>query len=73
LSLTQVIFTYLIPVIPLVYAWDGQASYPRMYARSDFDTLLEGLNDDSYSWKVEPALNAKGKKIGYYVLGLPKS
>ncbi|MGI9549946.1 MAG: hypothetical protein ACR2MT_02005, partial [Aurantibacter sp.] len=39
----QLVFTYLIPIIPICYAWDGQASMPRMYAMKDYDILLEGL------------------------------
>ena len=72
LTIRQVIFTYLIPIIPIFYAWDGQASLPRMYAYKDFDELLDGLKDDTYTWEIEPVLNTKGKKAGYYVLGLPK-
>ena len=71
MSASQLFFTYLIPIIPLAYAWDGQASYPRMYALKDFDELLDGLKDETYSWKIELAENAKGKKLGYYVLGIP--
>lgn len=67
----QLIFTYLIPVIPLTYAWDGQASLPRMYAYKDFDELLEGLQDAQYSWTVAPAKNKKGKTQGYTVFGCP--
>lgn len=72
LTLEQIIFTYLIPIIPIAYAWDGQASYPRMYAYKDYDELLQGLKDDSYDWEVAPAMNAKGKAQGHYVLGIPK-
>jgi len=71
LTFGQLVFTYLIPIIPIAYAWDGQASYPRMYAYKDFDTLLDGLKDDSYSWTVAPAKNAKGKTQGYYLMGIP--
>lgn len=71
LTVKQLIFTYLIPILPLAYAWDGQTSYPRMYAPRDFDELLEGLSDEGYSWQHGPALNDKGKKSGYYVLGMP--
>ena len=71
LTPAQLIFTYVIPIIPIAYAWDGQASYPRMYAYKDFETLLDGLKDESYSWTVAPAKNVKGKTQGYYVMGIP--
>jgi len=72
LSLRQLIFTYLIPIIPIFYAWDGQASMPRMYTFDDVNELLKDFKDDSYSWKTQSATKANGKKLGYYILGLPK-
>ena len=71
LTWQQLLFTYLIPIIPFLYAWDGQASMPRMYSMNDMDKLLEGLSSDSYSWTKEPALNDKGKATGTFVIGLP--
>ena len=68
----QLFFTYLIPIIPLVYAWDGQASLVRIYTKSDLQQMIGEVPED-YSWTIEPALNAKGKKSGYYILGLPKA
>lgn len=72
LTWQQIVFTYLIPIIPILYAWDGQASMPRMYSMDDMDQLLNGLNTDQYSWSKEIALNAKGKPAGTFVIGLPK-
>ncbi|MBC6997644.1 hypothetical protein [Cytophaga sp. FL35] len=72
LTFKQVLFTYLIPVIPICYAWDGQASLPRMYAMKDLDVLLKGLHSDTYSWSKGPALKANGKPLGTYLLGMPK-
>lgn len=73
LSLKQVLFTYIIPIIPLFYAWDGQASAVRTYSMDDIRELLAELpSDEKYNWEVASALKADGKKAGYYVLGLPK-
>ncbi|NAS12659.1 hypothetical protein [Poritiphilus flavus] len=67
----QLIFTYLIPIIPICYAWDGQASMPRMYALKDIDILLEDLHGNDYKWEHGAALKPDGKKQGTYILGLP--
>lgn len=72
LTFKQVLFTYLIPIIPICYAWDGQASLPRMYAMNDLDVLLKGLHSANYSWRKGPALKANGKPLGTYLLGMPK-
>ncbi|MEM1220816.1 MAG: hypothetical protein AAGH79_17990 [Bacteroidota bacterium] len=71
LTAQQLIFTYLIPVIPLAYAWDGQASLVRMYTFDDLKSMLPPASDD-YEWEMAPAPNPKGKTLGYYVLGIPK-
>lgn len=72
LSWQQIVFTYLIPVIPILYAWDGQASLVRMYTFNDVEKLLEGIKNDNYSWEMAPAKKANGKSQGYYILGLPQ-
>tara|TARA_R110002050_G_scaffold11122_2_gene37817 strand:+ start:19404 stop:20189 length:786 start_codon:yes stop_codon:yes gene_type:complete len=71
LTWQQLVFTYLIPIIPFLYAWDGQASMPRMYSMDDMDELLSELSSKNYSWTKEPALNDSGKAIGTFVIGLP--
>lgn len=71
LTTKQLIFTYLIPIIPICYAWDGQASMPRTYTFNDINLMLEDIKDDNYSWKISPAKKANGKNSGYYILGLP--
>jgi len=68
----QLVFTYLIPIIPFLYAWDGQASMPRMYTMNDMDVLLEGLSSDDYFWGKEPAMTEKGNQLGTFVFGMPK-
>ncbi|NJB71166.1 hypothetical protein GGR42_001628 [Saonia flava] len=72
LTWRQLVFTYLIPIIPICYAWDGQASLPRMYTLKDMDVLLEGLETENYTWEKAIMYRKKGKKLGTYVMGLPK-
>ena len=71
LTWRQIVFTYLIPIIPICYAWDGQASLPRMYTLKDLDHLLEGLGSENYIWQKGHAKKKNGKKQGTYLLGLP--
>ncbi|WP_149303950.1 hypothetical protein [Pareuzebyella sediminis] len=71
LTWRQIFFTYLLPVIPICYAWDGQASMPRIYALKDIDLLLEGLPTDKYVWEQGYPLKKNGKKLGTYLKGTP--
>lgn len=69
LSFKQLFFTYCIPLIPLFYAWDGQASMPRIYCLDDLDELLAGLERPDYSWEKGAAKNKTGQ--GIYLIGRP--
>lgn len=71
LSITQIVFTYFIPVIPIVYAWDGQASLMRTYTFEDIKSLLGERMNKGYHWEIASAKKSNGKKAGYYVLGYP--
>ena len=71
LTWRQIVFTYLIPIIPICYAWDGQASLPRMYTLNDLDQLLDGLGSGKYIWEKGQAIKKNGKKQGTYLIGLP--
>lgn len=66
----QLVFTYLIPVIPVFYAWDGAVSNLRTYTVKDLDQLLEGLEDESYSWKKEVIKQGSSKFLT--LVGMPK-
>ena len=43
LGFRQLFFTYAVPIIPIFFAWDGQASMPRIYSLEDLDELMEGM------------------------------
>ena len=66
LTLTQLLFTYLIPIIPLAYAWDGQASLMRTYTFEDIELLLSDIETPNYNWEINDAFKENGKKLGYY-------
>ena len=64
----QIVFTYLIPIIPITFVWDGAVSNARTYTLDDMDVLLEGLESDDYTWE-KGVIKGKSKKV--YLLGLP--
>lgn len=72
LTISQLVFTYLIPIIPIVYAWDGQASLMRTYTFDDIRELIGNTNNDNYEWLIGDGLRGNGKKQGYCVIGTPK-
>lgn len=69
MTFQQIFFTYLIPIIPITFAWDGAVSNARTYTLADMDILLEGLESDDYLWETG-VIKGKSKKL--FLLGLPK-
>ena len=68
LTWKQLVFTYLIPIIPLCFAWDGAVSNVRTYTLEDLNILLEGLESEDYKWE-KGKITKKANKI--YLLGIP--
>lgn len=64
----QLVFTYLVPIIPICFAWDGAVSNARTYTLADMDELLNGLQTSDYVWEKGQA-GGMLKKL--YLLGLP--
>lgn len=68
MSWQQLIFTYLIPIIPLCIAWDGAVSNARTYTLTDLDEILAQLPPtDNYVWKKDTVAGKGGRKI--YLMG----
>ncbi|MGM0589365.1 MAG: hypothetical protein ACQETE_13165 [Bacteroidota bacterium] len=68
LSFSQLLFTYLIPIIPLCFAWDGAVSNARTYTLSDMEELLSGLPESNYYWERGVI---EGPTNQLYLIGLP--
>lgn len=52
LRISQLLLTYVIPVMPLLIAWDGAVSNARTYSESDLRELLTGLEAPDYRWEI---------------------
>jgi hypothetical protein len=65
----QLVFTYLVPVIPLFIAWDGAVSNARTYTVSDMEELVAPLRADGYRWETGTVQGRGGRKA--WLLGLP--
>lgn len=52
-SLGRIFFIYLVPLIPLIYLWDGIASHCRSYTMTELEEIIELLPKADYQWRVE--------------------
>jgi hypothetical protein len=69
ISWQQLVFTYLIPILPIFIAWDGAVSNARTYTLEDMGELIKGLSDETYDWEMGKLKGKGGNKL--YLLGSP--
>ena len=48
----QFVFTYLIPVLPFLIAWDGAVSNLRTYTEKDMGQIIDDIQTVGYKWKM---------------------
>lgn len=68
--LAKGVFTYLLPVIPLMAAWDGLVSIVRMYTRKDFKALTDGI-DAPFDWEFRQVHGGWDSTVSIF-MGWPK-
>jgi hypothetical protein len=69
--LSRLIFTYIIPVLPLCIMWDGMVSILRLYSPDMLLELTKTIPAKGYIWKAGKARHWSGAKI-IYLLGYPE-
>lgn len=67
----RLIFTYLIPIVPLFVMWDGIVSSLRTYSLKEMNNLVKSLKDsDGYNWDINKIKSGPG--IIMYIVGTKK-
>ncbi len=67
---TRLIFTYIIPLIPIVTTWDGIVSILRMYTPKQMLKMAEEVTGSKYIWKAGKA-RGKSWNTVLYLTGYP--
>ncbi len=71
-KIDRIIFTYLIPILPLFIMWDGVISVLRTYTVEELNSMILELNHhDQFNWEVGIA-KGKPMEVGY-LLGTPRT
>ena len=73
LTLGQLFWTYVIPVMPLVIAWDGVASNARTYSKEDLLELTREFKSAEYSWEIGRIRRPFYPGSMLYLMGLPRN
>ena len=72
-SVFQLVFTYVIPLLPLLIFWDGFASQWRTYSAAELLGMTEELRDPAYRW-TSGVIGLPGLPLGVpYLTGCPVS
>jgi hypothetical protein len=66
----RLMWTYLVPVVPLVAGWDGLVSNLRSYTRDELLELADGASCDDYRWRVG-RVRSLGLSGVTYLVGWP--
>ncbi len=70
--LSRLVFTYLIPIVPLLVGWDGVVSVLRTYTADEMRHLASKADPDGrYVWEVGEL--ASGMSVVPYLLGVPRA
>ncbi len=72
LRASRFIFTYLLPLIPLVILFDGIVSCLRTYTPKELIALTDKLEANDYQWQAGVAKMGKLPVGVTYLIGLPK-
>lgn len=71
-KLGRIIFTYLVPIVPLFVLWDGIVSSLRTYSVEEMESLISEIdNKESYNWEVKRVKS--GPSVILYLIGTPKA
>jgi len=70
LSIRGIVFSFLLPIIPACFAWDGAVTSARIYREGEFHAMLETLpKTDNYRWQF---LTGPGPVVEYsLIVGRP--
>ncbi len=63
--LSRIIFTYFIPVLPIIIVIDGCLALMKLYNPDDLRELVSNLDIPDYTWSIGKKDNGRGGKIIY--------
>lgn len=70
---THLLWTYVLPLAPLAYAWDGAVSNLRTYTPDELLEMAAAANDGSFTFEAGALDVEKAPAPVTYLLGLPRA
>jgi hypothetical protein len=72
LSWVQILFTYLIPILPLLIFWDGFVSQIRTYSARELEDFTRDIQSPAYRWETGLIEIPRMPAGVPYLIGCPK-
>lgn len=70
ITFSRVLFTYLIPIVPLAIGWDGIVSVLRTYTPEELESIVRSIDgSDTYQWSF--GVDRSTKVPCVYAIGKP--
>ena len=66
---SRLVFTYLVPLVPLFLLWDGFVSCLRVYSPAELRDLVSQLGATNYEWDI--GTTRVGPGVATYLIGIP--
>ena len=67
---SRLLWTYLVPIVPLVVLFDGVVSCLRTYSPGELRGLVDGVGAESYQWEIGQ-VKGRGPVAVTYLIGTP--
>ncbi len=72
-KVSRLVWTYLIPVVPLVTCWDGVISLLRVYSIKELNSFVEPIRKSNYVWETGQVGTGTPIFNFTYIIGYPKT
>ncbi len=70
---SRLLWTYLVPIIPLVLLFDGVVSCLRTYRPQELREMIKKLSGIAYDWEVGEYSKVHGRAAITYLIGCPQA
>lgn len=64
---SRLIYTYILPLIPLCTIWDGVVTILRLYSPEELLKIAKSVDSENYTWKAGKLRNRVGINVAYLV------
>ena len=68
-SWKRLFWTYIIPVVPIAFGWDGFISHLRTYTVDELKSFAQNADSDNYHWEIATVRSLFGFCIITYLIG----